>query len=173
MDRIIAKINEGKKVVIIGIGNRLRRDDGIGSIIAEKLKEKIKRENLFIIDAENTPENYIGKIKKVSPELLLIIDAVDFGSYPGDFRIFKINEIRETTISTHNFSISLLKKFIKADEIYLLGIQPGNISLGENLTDKVKKTVEKIIEKFNFLPTTPKPYHSTIPPAHLRGGKKG
>ncbi len=147
MDRVIKKINEGKKVLIIGIGNRLKSDDGVGSIIAEKLKEKIKKENLFIIDAENKPENYIGKIKKISPDLLLIIDAVNFDSYPGDFRIFKIDEIVDTTISTHNFSISLLKKFIKVREIYLLGIQPENISLGENLSDKVKKAVKRIIEK--------------------------
>jgi len=150
MDRILKKINEGKKVLIIGIGNRLKGDDGVGSIIAEKLKEKIREENLFVIDAENAPENYTGKIKEISPELLLIIDAVDFGSYPGDFRIFEIDEIKDTTVSTHNFSISLLKKFIKVDEIYLLGIQPENISFGENLSERVKKSVEKIIEKFNF-----------------------
>jgi len=150
MDRILKKINERKKVLIIGMGNRLKGDDGVGSIIAEKLKEKIRKENLFVIDAENAPENYTGKIKEISPELLLIIDAVDFGSYPGDFRIFEINEIKDTTVSTHNFSISLLKKFIKVDEIYLLGIQPENISFGENLSERVKKSVEKIIEKFNF-----------------------
>jgi hydrogenase 3 maturation protease len=150
MDRILKKINEGKKVLIIGIGNRLKGDDGVGSIIAEKLKEKIREENLFVIDAENAPENYTGKIKEISPELLLIIDAVDFNSYPGDFKIFEINEIKDTTVSTHNFSISLLKKFIKVDEIYLLGIQPENISFGENLSERVKKSVEKIIEKFNF-----------------------
>lgn len=150
MDRILKKINERKKVLIIGMGNRLKRDDGVGSIIAEKLKEKIREENLFVIDAENAPENYTGKIKEISPELLLIIDAVDFGSYPGDFRIFEIDEIKDTTVSTHNFSISLLKKFIKVDEIYLLGIQPENISFGENLSERVKKSVEKIIEKFNF-----------------------
>jgi hydrogenase 3 maturation protease len=150
MDRILKKINEGKKVLIIGIGNRLKGDDGVGSIIAEKLKEKIREENLFVIDAENAPENYTGKIKEISPESLLIIDAVDFGSYPGDFRIFEIDEIKDTTVSTHNFSISLLKKFIKVDEIYLLGIQPENISFGENLSERVKKSVEKIIEKFNF-----------------------
>jgi hydrogenase 3 maturation protease len=150
MDRIFKKINEGKKVLIIGIGNRLKGDDGVGSIIAEKLKEKIREENLFVIDAENAPENYTGKIKEISPELLLIIDAVDFNSYPGDFRIFEIDEIKDTTVSTHNFSISLLKKFIKVDEIYLLGIQPENISFGENLSERVKKSVEKIIKKFNF-----------------------
>jgi len=147
MDRIINKINQGKNILIIGIGNRLKSDDGVGSIIAEKLRRKIKKENLFIIDAENTLENYIGKINKISPELLLIIDAVDFNSYPGDFRIFKIDEIKDTTISTHNFSISLLKKFIKVREIYLLGIQPENINLGENLSDKVKEAVKRIIEK--------------------------
>jgi len=43
MDRIFKKIEDGEKVLIIGIGNRLKGDDGAGSIIAEKLKEILKK----------------------------------------------------------------------------------------------------------------------------------
>lgn len=150
MDRILKKIEKGENVLIIGIGNRFKGDDGVGSILAEKLKEKNKKENVLIIDAENAPENYIGIIRKFSSSIILIIDAIDFGSFPGDFRIFEIKDIKDTTISTHNFSISLLKKIINKSEIYLLGIQPENIKLQESLSDRLQLAVEKIIEKFKI-----------------------
>jgi len=147
MDRILEKIKKGEKIVILGIGNRLKGDDGAGSIIAEKLKSKLKLKNVCVIDGESTPENYMGKIKKFSPSLILIIDIFDFGSYPGDFKIFNTEEIKETTISTHNFSIPLIKKIIKT-EIYLLGIQPEKISFGEDLSLPVACASEKIISFF-------------------------
>ncbi|MCM8804922.1 MAG: hydrogenase maturation protease [Candidatus Omnitrophica bacterium] len=151
MDRILKRIKK-ERVLIIGIGNRLKGDDGVGSILAEKLKEKNKKENLLIIDAENMPENYIGIIRRFSPSLILIIDAIDFGSFSGDFRIFEIKEIKDTTFSTHNFSILLFKKLINKSDIYLLGIQPENLNLQEGLSYKVNLAIEKIIEKFkNFL----------------------
>ncbi|MCS7180956.1 MAG: hydrogenase maturation protease, partial [bacterium] len=90
MDRILKKIKKGEKIVILGIGNRLKGDDAVGSIIAEKLRKKIKNKNILVIDAESKPENYIGVIKKFSPSLILIIDTMDIGSFPGDFRIFKV-----------------------------------------------------------------------------------
>lgn len=148
MDRIFKKVDEGKKLLIIGIGNRLKGDDGVGSIIAGELKKRIKKENVFIIDAENRPENYIGVIKKINPDLILIIDAFDFGSYPSDFRIFTPDRIRETTISTHNLSIPLLIKLVEVKEIFLLGIQPKNINFGEDLSPELINAVNKIIDIF-------------------------
>lgn len=148
MDRILEKIKNKEKIVILGIGNRLKGDDGAGSIIAEKLREKIKNKNILVIDAEKSPENYLGVIKKFHPSLILIIDAVDFGSFPGDFRIFKIEEIKDTTISTHNFSLSFLKKLIGNTEIYILGIQPEKIKIGEEISKYVSNSIEKI---FTFL----------------------
>ncbi|MGC8976380.1 MAG: hydrogenase maturation protease [Candidatus Ratteibacteria bacterium] len=148
MDKIFERIKNGEKTVIIGIGNRLRTDDGAGSIIVEKLKEKIKKENIIFIDAEIKIENYIGIIKKISPSFILIIDTIDFGSFPGDFKIFKIEDLKDTTISTHNLSIPLLKKLINDKEILLFGIQPKNLNFGEGLSLEVKNSIEKIIKYF-------------------------
>lgn len=144
MDRIFERIKKGERVVIIGIGNRLKGDDAAGSIVAEKVKEKVKSKNILVIDAENKPENYIGVIKKFKPSLILIIDAVDFNSYIGDFRIFKIEEIKDITFNTHNFSLPLFKKLIGNPEIYIIGIQPEKIKIGEEISSSVLKAIEKV-----------------------------
>ena len=51
---------QNKKVLILGIGNRLRGDDAVGSILAERLAKKL---DVPIIDEGNVPENYLAPIE--------------------------------------------------------------------------------------------------------------
>lgn len=133
-----------EKIVIMGVGNILRGDDGAGSIIAENLKKKIIDKKVKIINAEETPENWIGKIEKISPRTLIIIDAVNFNSFPGDVKIFSIEEIEETTFTTHNFSFSFLfENLKKKTKILIIGIQPGKINIKEGISENVKKGMKK------------------------------
>jgi hydrogenase 3 maturation protease len=148
MDRIFEKIKKGEKGVVLGIGNRLKGDDAVGSVIVEKLKEKIKNEKLLIIDAENKPENYIGIIEKFSPSFILIIDAIDFNSFVGDFKIFTVDQIKDTTISTHNFSLPFFKKLLGNIDIYILGIQIEKIEIGEEISQSLSETIKKIVRIF-------------------------
>jgi len=148
MDRIFEKIKKGEKGVVLGIGNRLKGDDAVGSVIVEKLKEKIKNEKLLIIDAENKPENYIGIIEKFSPSFILIIDAIDFNSFVGDFKIFTVDQIKDTTISTHNFSLPFFKKLLGNIDIYILGIQIEKIEIGEKISQSLSETIKKIVRIF-------------------------
>ena len=92
------------KVVILGIGNTLRSDDGVGSILASRIKDKVP---YLVYDAGPTPENYLGKIIKDKPDNIVIVDAVDFGGKPGEFRIVEGEDIKTVNLfSTHNASIS-------------------------------------------------------------------
>jgi len=136
------------KSVIIGIGDRLRGDDGIGCIIVEKLKEKIKNKNLLIIEAGTTPENYLEKIVNFNPDTILFIDTLDFNSFPGDIKIIEPENLLNTGTSTHNFSLKLIFQYLKArikSRILLIGIQPKNLNFNEELSEEVKKVLEDII----------------------------
>lgn len=138
------------KVVILGIGNTLRSDDGLGSILAERIKGKVP---WIVYDAGESPENYLGKIIKDNPDNIIIIDAVDFGGKPGEFRVLEASQIKTANLfSTHNASISLtinyLQSNLKADIIILI-IQPKDINLGDNLSPEVHRALEKL-ESFFF-----------------------
>ena len=71
------------KVVILGIGNTLRSDDGAGSILASRIRDKAP---YIVYDCGASPENYLGKIVQDKPDTVLIIDAADFGAKPGGSR---------------------------------------------------------------------------------------
>ena len=133
------------KVVILGIGNTLRSDDGVGSLLAVRLKDKIP---YIVYDSGTSPENYLGKIIKDKPDNIVIIDAVDFGGKPGEFRELEGGELKTVNLfSTHNASISLtinyLQSHLKADIIILI-IQPKILAFGEKLSSEVAETLEKL-----------------------------
>jgi hydrogenase 3 maturation protease len=139
------KLHLSGKVVILGIGNTLRNDDGVGSIIASRIKDKVP---YIVYDAGPSPENYLGKIIKDKPDNIVIIDAVDFGGKPGELRIMEGEGLTTTNLfSTHNASISLtinyLKNNLKVDIIILI-IQPKDINFGDKLSPQISQTLTKL-----------------------------
>ena len=130
------------KVAILGIGNTLRSDDGIGSILASRIKDKVP---YTVYDAGPSPENYLEKIIKEKPDSILIIDAVDFGGEPGEVREVEGDDIKTVNLfSTHNASISLTINYLQNNlkiDIIILIIQPKTIIFGDNLSPEITDTL--------------------------------
>lgn len=134
------------KVVIMGIGNIMCGDDGFGPCLIADIKEKVKA---ACIDAGTAPENYIGKAAKMNPDAILLVDAVHLNMKPGEYDILKKEDIVNSGLTTHDISFEMLIGFLKSQtnaKIYLLGIQPANIRLGDEMSGSVKKTLIKITE---------------------------
>lgn len=141
MLEIIRQRLAGKKVVILGVGNSLRGDDGAGPSLIAHIQGKV---DASLIDAGDVPENYLGPIIAMKPEVVVIADAADLGSSPGDIAIIEIDEIGQRSISTHNASLDLAAKFLTCSiqvDIFLLGIQPASTAFGEKLTPVVERSV--------------------------------
>ena len=83
---------QGKKVLILGIGNRLRGDDALGSLLAEGLVGKV---NVPVIDASDVPENYLGPIESSGADLVIVLDGADLGATPGDLSLIEMEQLRE------------------------------------------------------------------------------
>jgi hydrogenase 3 maturation protease len=113
-----------KKVLILGIGNRLRVDDAVGSILAERLAKKL---DIPIIDASDVPENYLGPIEASGADLVLVLDAADLGASPGDLALIEMSQLKELGVSTHTANLALLFKVIPQShrpDAVLVAIQP-------------------------------------------------
>ena len=74
------------RVCVLGIGNRLRRDDGAGSLLAAALAEQ---EGAAVLDAGTVPENYLEKVAGSNPDTVVIVDAIDFDGAPGEIRLLE------------------------------------------------------------------------------------
>lgn len=141
------------KIVIAGLGDPLKADDVAGSLVAENLKKTIKREDVMVIDAGNSFENYWGVIERFAPDTIVIIDAVDFGGRAGDIKIMDWKEIEETTVSTHGISLPLLLSYIQKStgaKCYIIGIQPERIALSEGVSPSVEMSIKELTKKITF-----------------------
>jgi hydrogenase maturation protease len=143
----LAELLTGKdrKILFVGIGNLLRQDDGIGVYISTRLKEI---DNIKVITAEVSIENYIGKINSTEHDTLVLIDCVDMKKKPGTCELIHPDRVLDMTFNTHNISLKRLSEFFR-NEILILAIQPEKIGFGENLSYIVRDAGNRIIELVN------------------------
>jgi hydrogenase 3 maturation protease len=138
----------GSKTIILGVGNTLKGDDGIGPLVCQQLTGKIDAE---IIDAGTVPENYIQKIIKKAPENLVIIDAADFAGPPGQIKLLQTEQLSSTVFSTHSLSPRLFLDMIRSEiklKVYFIGIQPAHVELGQSLSAEAKQAVTVLVDTF-------------------------
>jgi hydrogenase 3 maturation protease len=130
------------RVTILGFGNRLWRDDGAGSVLAERLA--VANPEAAIFDGGMAPENYLEKVVFEKPDMILMIDATDFGGEPGEARLFLGDGLAFTGVSTHAGSPHMLAAYLEARTgavVKLLAIQPGDSSEGGGLSPEVEATM--------------------------------
>jgi len=135
----------GSRTVILGIGNTLKGDDGVGPCICARLTGKVSAQ---VIDAGTVPENHIARIARATPENLLVIDAIDFGATPGTIRLFNPREIASVALSTHTLSPHLLIDLLQREvevEVHLLGVQPSHTQFGVPLSEAVQDSIEMLV----------------------------
>ena len=134
------------KVAIVGIGNVMKGDDGFGPALIEELRTKV---NAPCIDAGSAPENYVGVIAGESPDTVLLLDAADLGKDPGQYDILEEDEILKSGFTTHDLSAGMFMEYLKkrtGANIYLLGIQPENVSFGNEISGKIKAALPKVAQ---------------------------
>lgn len=137
-----AKLSEAspKLLVILGVGNELNGDDGVGIYIARKIKETEDRK-VFL--GHTAPENFAGKIQKLRPAQLIIFDAADFGGHPGE-----VCEILDPgdQASTHSPSLKFLIDFVGAPA-KIIGIQTKSY---DKMSAEVKKAADGLVSDLNL-----------------------
>jgi hydrogenase 3 maturation protease len=133
------------KVLILGIGNTLRSDDGLGALLAARITGKVP---FLVWDVGVGPENYLGKLIKEKPDTVVMVDAVDFGGQPGECRLLETGDIQTTNFfATHNSSISLTINYLQSNlkvDIIILIVQPKSIAFGEELSPEIAQTLDEL-----------------------------
>lgn len=146
--------DKNKHIVFVGLGNKLRGDDGVGCYIVDRLREQINSENLHFFDVGETVENYICKILSFKPHCIIFIDATKNGVSTEDFLLIPLEKIKNYTFSTHNISLSTVIEFIQAyarqefhcvPMIYVLAVKVRSTELSEQLSAETKTVADEIV----------------------------
>ena len=145
-----------KNVVVIGLGNPLLSDEGIGVHLIRKLSEhQDKFPSVEFIDAGTGGMNVLHLI--ANRKKAVIIDCVKMGKKPGTIKQFEPADVQTTKKMTH-FSlheadilriIELSRQLGECpNQIAIFGIEPESLESGQNLsktlTDKIVLYIDTI-----------------------------
>lgn len=144
-------LNGFEKLIVLGVGNELKCDDGVGPYIIKKLKEEnIENKSILFIDSRTVPENFTGKIRKENPSHLIIVDACLMDSDPGDMKIVNKYDFANIGISTHSMSLSFFVRFLEQGNdnlrIIFVGIEPESMDYADAPTQKVQKAADDFVD---------------------------
>ena len=148
-DILSAFLADAGKTVFLAIGSELRGDDAAALVTAAKLEEAALPGNFKVLLGYTAPENLTGEIKRFAPDRLIICDAADSASAPGEISIISADDIQGAAFSTHTMPMNIFIDYISRDnpcKALIVGIQPEAVEFGAGLTDKVKKAAENLSE---------------------------
>ncbi len=145
------QISEIPRTVIIGVGNLLMKDEGIGIHAVQALQEIKLPPDVKLIDGGTSPDliSYTRAGDKI-----IIIDAAKTGGKPGEIYRFKPEDISSgqgNLTSAHEMGVAENLKLMDMagntpTEVIIIGIEPAEIDWGMELSPVLKKALPHLIE---------------------------
>ncbi len=126
--------------VLLGLGNPLGRDDGVGFRVAEALQGSD-----WLSIPTTALENVLGVVEKKKPEKLVIVDAAEMGLPPGTIRRLPLTSCEKMWGSTHGLPLPFLLSLAQAKEVVVIGIQPKEYGMGEGLSPEVAEAAQRLV----------------------------
>jgi hydrogenase maturation protease len=141
-------------IVVLGIGNLLRRDEGVGVRVIEALRERYAfPPNVALVDGGTAAIGVLSLVE--GADHLIVVDAVQAGDKPGSVFVFAPDEVPEPEtphLSLHEMGLLEVLTVLEAasgkrPETVIIGIEPQDVSPWEpQLTSTVQATVLKVME---------------------------
>lgn len=146
--------NNTKKVLILGVGNILLRDEGVGVRAVEKIKNEYPLpDEIEVMDGGSLGLRLLPYLE--GREAIFIIDAVDGRDKPGDIFRIEGEDIEEIynarKLSSHQIGLREVLALARLQDIMpkklcLFGIQPYTVDLGLDLSEPVSSRLDELIE---------------------------
>ena len=141
------------KVAVIGVGNILLQDEGVGIHIVNALIKDYRFDPpIEIVDGGTTGMDLIPYFEE--NDKIIIVDAVNFDKEPGFIGSIENEDILTvltTKLTMHHLGLtdvlSTMKVHdIKPEQMFLLGIQPDSLELDMELTDVIADRIPRMME---------------------------
>ncbi|MCK4294550.1 MAG: hydrogenase maturation protease [Planctomycetes bacterium] len=139
-------------IMIVGVGNRLLGDEGVGLHIIDSLSRIPMPSYVKIIDCGCDLLSLMAYLNK--PQKVLVIDAIRAGGKPGQVYRFDFDELHAVQNQMHSAhqvktadALELLKHVcpcLTDCEITVMGIEPKAIELSTDLSKEVGQSVSDL-----------------------------
>ncbi|MDK2975362.1 MAG: coenzyme hydrogenase subunit delta [Methanofollis sp.] len=139
------------EIVIVGCGNPLFADDGLGPAVIEELNRLQLPDNVKAVDAGlGAPHFIFTLIDKTVTKKIVIIDIVDFGAEPGSLTKLSVEDLPPGSYrDAHSWDLTEpLQRLRGSVEIAIYGVQPKRVTAPEmeiGLSEEVQKAIPRVV----------------------------
>ena len=138
--------------MILGVGNLLLSDEGVGVHVANKLMEMDLPAGVEVIEGGTDGFRLMNVVTEA--DRLIVVDAVKGGSPPGSIYRFDIKDAPSSPdaykTSVHQIGIleivHLSELIGQTPETTVIGVEPKSLEMGMALSPEVQEKIPKIIE---------------------------
>lgn len=140
--------NGVKTVLVLGLGNPLMGDDGIGVRVVEELRGRELPDGVALADGGTTGLGLVGLMEGY--QRVIVVDAADMGQAPGNVLKFEPSEVQfrasGAMLSLHQVGFGEVLALAKAlgvspPEVTIIGVQPKRTAIGEELSPEVEGAI--------------------------------
>ena len=142
------------KILVAGVGNELRRDDGVGAAVVSRIVE-MELDKELNIRAQNFGQNLNALLLALRDcHAAVIVDAVEGSGNPGDIYVIELSDIETGKPEVFDFHDADLRKFIELgkslgvlpETMYIVGCHPRDLSYGIGLSKETAEKINSILE---------------------------
>lgn len=142
---------DGKRVLVIGVGNTLRGDDGIGVRVVRALAERPLPEDVAVLDGGTAGLDLLFHLEDA--QRVILIDAAKMGQRPGDVQLFETERVAAVAdagfSSTHGFGVAEVLALARSlginPHVTVVGIQPEDASLRDGLSEALASRMPEYV----------------------------
>ncbi len=141
-------MNPWPPYLILGIGNCLLSDDGVGVHAARLLQAEPPPETM-VLAAETDFLSTLPFLERCVK--MLVMDAMDAGQPPGTLCYCRGGDLAQTgpRHSLHGLGVLEALEFLDGGhrpEVHILGVQPGRIELALDLSPQVASALPRMVQ---------------------------
>jgi len=147
----MGRILKAGKIVVLGVGNLLLSDEGVGVHLIQKLREMEIGEGVELIDGGTSLLDFLSQMEDISK--LIIVDAIKLGGKPGrTYRIYVDDSLLKdgkVITSLHQLGVlealALAEKMGKLPPTVIIGVEPKDMTSGLELSPEVQKGMNRMV----------------------------
>jgi hydrogenase maturation protease len=153
------------RVLVAGMGNDLRQDDGFGIVVVRRFEAAGAPEGVRVYESGIAG---IGLVQELMDgyEALVIVDATDRDAEPGTVFLLEAEVpaqeelteesrqefLADTHLTVPSQALTLASALsILPSSVYILGCQPKECGLGMELSQPVERSVTEAVERLRIL----------------------
>lgn len=140
-----------KRITILGLGNLLLGDDGIGIRVIQELQKKVLPPGIEVMEGAGSFIHYWDVFARSTH--IIAVDAMDGGGKSGTVYLLEADQVEQSkskVVFNHEDDIFTVRDIMKTfgfnPKVWVIGIQPKDISLSLELSKGILQRMPRIVD---------------------------